>query len=112
MRADAMKILEDAPAVEREMERRGIPRKDPKITNMLLREDAPGTYRVMCFDCLSQFDLFGRFAAADANGESEIVQRCMSHAELCSDRALPQETFVIQNKKSPELYKLSIRWSR
>lgn len=88
---------------------RGIKLKDRNVSHMLIREDRPNTFRIMCLDCLAQFDLFGTMAPADATGECYVVAQCMEHLGRCSDRKHPKETFVIKHRRDP-IYKLAVEW--
>ncbi len=97
---------------------RGVPLTDRCVTRALIREDAPGTFRVMCFACVtgegkpSQFDLFGTLHDARQHGgeEGSIVQQIIEHQERCSGLSGVMETTVLQNKNTPHLYQLTVRW--
>lgn len=91
-------------------EARGVKFKDRSISHAIIREDAPDTFRVMCLDCLTQYDLFGKLAPADATGECQIVQAILEHLGRCSDRKNPMNTYVYQNKNTPQMYKLTAEW--
>jgi hypothetical protein len=88
----------------------GSPQEDnAKVTNALIRQDAPGTYRVMCLSCFEQFDLFGRFEPASADAESPVAQSVIEHMAQCSRHTLPRESFILKNVNSP-IWKMTVRW--
>lgn len=111
--AEAQRVIDHANA-------KGVKLKDRCATRALLREDRPGTFRVMCFcaGCIAvdgkpgQFDLFGQLEDARTNGgfESSIVQQIIEHQERASVFKGPINTTVYRNRNSPHLYSLTIEW--
>jgi hypothetical protein len=83
---------------------------EPDVSNLLIREERPGTFRALCYDCLSVFDLFGTLAPPTEFGESPIVQRCIDHLHQCNTkRKRIESTQVLQNRNSPH-YLLKVIW--
>lgn len=83
------------------------------VTNVMIREDRPGTFRVMCLSekCLGQdhFDVFGSLAPADAMGECTVVQRVLEHLALCSPGKTIAATRVMKHRTDP-VYNLKVKW--
>jgi len=83
------------------------------VTNVLLREDRPGTFRVMCLSekCLGEahFDVFGTMAPADAMGECAVVQRVLEHLALCTPGKTIAATRVLKHNTEP-VYNLKVKW--
>lgn len=98
---------------DRELLRRaGAAEKPPNTSIQLIMRRGETYFRVLCTECLSQFDVFGQMTAAPegANEECSAVQRCLEHLNNCQLKTKIKETFVIQNKLTPEFFKLTVTW--
>jgi hypothetical protein len=87
--------------------------KEPNATIMLIRQDQANTFRVMCFGCVENFDVFGIMAPADDGGECSAIQRCMEHLTSLGhprDGSKIAKTRVMKNLIDP-IYKLTVTWA-
>lgn len=110
-------------ATDQELLRRagGFKEKPPNTSIQLIRQETfmvrddeqppINIFRVLCTECITQFDVLGTMAAADAMGECSVIQRCLEHLANCQLKTKPAETFVIQNKLSPEFFKFTVTWA-
>ncbi len=87
------------------------------VDNILIHEERPGTYRVMCLTatCLGKehFDVFGTMAPQGANGDGEctVVQRILEHLALCTPGKQIAATRVMKHRTDP-VYNLKVKWQK
>ena len=86
-----------------------VPAADVSV--MLLREEREGTFRAICFDCVTSFDLFGTIGPVNALGDSLIIQRCLEHLGLCGERT-PIAAYHCLKHREDAYYKLSVTWTK
>jgi hypothetical protein len=92
-------------------EKRGVKLKDRNVSKVLIRAtESAEVFRILCLDCIEQFDVTGALRPADAFGDCPIIVKLLEHMGRCSDRKNPKETLVLQNRNTPEFFVLSVTW--
>jgi hypothetical protein len=90
----------------------GFTMKEPNTSIAIFRQESETVHRVICFECLTQYDVFGVLKPAEQNGGEDctVVQRILEHFGNCALKSRPSHTFIAQHRITG-IYKMTVTWA-
>ena len=90
----------------------GFTMKEPNTSIAIFRQEGANVFRVICFECITQYDVFGVLKPAEDNGGEDctVVQRILEHFGNCALKSCPAHTFIAQHRITG-IYKMTVTWS-
>jgi hypothetical protein len=90
----------------------GFTMKEPNTSIAIFRQESATVFRVICFECITQYDVFGVLKPAEQNGGEDctVVQRILEHFGNCALRSRPVHTFIAQHRITG-IFKMTVTWA-